>query len=102
MGLTGRQATARFEQRAESQCPIVYSRDSAQYLSIKRTKHIFITFMLKINDLQLAGQLLIVGVSYCLEYMDGVFEGCMGLLALSIDNRKVVPQWAMIGAGRRK
>lgn len=53
-------------------------------------------------DLQLAGQLLILEVAYCLEFMEGVFEGCMGTLALSIDNRKVAVHWPMIGVRRRK
>lgn len=41
-------------------------------------------------------------VPYCREFMDEVFEGCMGTLALSIDNRKVAAHWAMIGVRRRK
>lgn len=54
--------------------------------------------MLKIFDLQLAGQLLIVGVSYCLEYMDGVFEGCMGLLRYQSTIGKWCHSAFMIGA----
>ena len=59
-------------------------------------------FMLERTGLQLAGQLLMWTFLYCLEFMEGVFEGCMGALALSIDNRKVAAHWAMIGARRGK
>ncbi len=39
---------------------------------------------------------------YCPAVREGVFERCMGTLALSINNRRVAAHWALIGAQRRK